>query len=169
MKLRLLLFSFLVLGLVQTVSAQMAQFKALYIYNFAKNVGWPEGDNSKDFVITVIGDNEMAVELENLTKTRKIGARSVVVKKAPMVSDASASQIIFLGSSKSSQITALATSFGTSKTLLVSDKQGHCSSGAAICFMPVDGKLQYEISARNIKKAGLSIAAKIISLGIDAD
>ncbi len=166
---KIILFSLVLFVVSQTVSAQMAQFKALYIYNFAKNVGWPEGDSGKDFIITVIGDNEMATELEKLAKTRKVGTRSVVIKQAPTAAAAEASQIVFLGSSKSSQISTLAAAQGTNKALLVSDKQGQCNSGAAICFMPVDGKLQYEISNRNIKKAGLNIAAKILQLGVEVN
>ena len=49
--------------------AQMAQFQALYIYNFAKNISWPAEDASKDLVITVIGDNELGSELTKLAKT----------------------------------------------------------------------------------------------------
>ncbi len=166
---KLLIISIFVVGLAQMANAQLAQFKALYIYNFAKNTGWPESDHDKEFIITVIADNELASELDKLSKTRKVGTRSVVVKQAATAAAAETSQIIFLGSSKSAQIGTLVATNNGKKTLLVSDKQGQCSSGASICFKPVDGKLQYEISNNNIKKAGLTIATKIVQLGTEVN
>ncbi len=166
---KLLLISVFALAISEAASAQLAQFKALYLYNFAKNVGWPESDAGKDFVITVIGDSELAAELDKLSTTRKVGLRSVVVKQANGASSAEDSQIIFLGSSKSTQISTLVSAHNADKTLIISDKKGQCSSGASISFTIVDGKLKYEISNNNIKRAGLSITARIIQLGIDAD
>ena len=85
-------------------NAQMAQFKALYLYNFAKNIGWPEADNGSDLVITVIGDNELSSELEKLAKSRMVGSRKVIVKQAATIGNLDNSQIVYLSDSKSSQI-----------------------------------------------------------------
>lgn len=164
---RIFLLSLFVFIAAVASKAQMAQFKALYLYNFAKNVGWPEGDNGNDFVITVIGDNELAGKLDELAKTKKVGNRKVVVRQAATVSSADASQIFYLGESKSAQISALVSTFGTNKALIVSGKQGHCNSGAAISFVPDGGKLNYEVCQRNVKKSGLALAAKIVQLGIE--
>ena len=47
------------MAIVGMVSAQgqMAKFQALYLLQFAKNTSWPTEDDSKPFVITVVGDN----------------------------------------------------------------------------------------------------------------
>lgn len=150
-------------------SAQMGQFKALYIYNFAKNIGWPEADSGSEFVITIVGDNELSGELEKLAKTRMIGSRKVVVRQAATVSAAGSSQIVYLGESKSGQMSQLVASQSGSKVLIVGGKPGLCFSGAGISFVPVDGKLKYEISQNNIKKFGLQVSAKILQLGIEVN
>ncbi len=168
MKKSLLLILFASL-LAVSAKAQMTQFKALYIYNFAKNVGWPEGDIGNDFVITIIGDNELAAEMQKLSATRKIGARPVVVRQAPTAAAAQPSQIFYLGESKAAQISQLVSSYGRTQALIVSGKQGQCSSGAGISFVSADGKLNYELSNNNIKKSGLSISAKIAQLGKEVD
>lgn len=165
---RMLMFACLALVSVGA-SAQMGQFKALYIYNFAKNIGWPEADSGSEFVITIVGDNELSGELEKLAKTRMIGSRKVVVRQAATVSAAGSSQIVYLGESKSGQMSQLVASQSGGKVLIVGGKPGLCSSGAGISFVPVDGKLKYEISQNNIKKFGLQVSAKILQLGIEVN
>lgn len=152
-----------------TASAQMAQFKALYVYNFAKNVGWPDSDGGSEFVITIVGDNELSSELEKLAKSRMIGSRKVVVKQAATANNVGTSQIVYLGEAKSSQMSSLVAMSLGKKTLVIGGKPGLCAQGACIAFVPVDGKLKYEISNNNIKKSGLSVAVKILQLGIEVN
>lgn len=145
--------------------SQMAQFQALYIYNFAKNISWPKEDANKNFVITVIGDNDLTIELNKLAKTKGIGSRKVIVNQVATSVDLPKSDIIFLGESKSGQINVLIKSQQNSKTLIVSGKKGQCTNGAGISFVSEGGKLNFEISSNNINNHGLLVSQKLISLG----
>lgn len=158
------------LSMATIAEGQLAKFKALYIYNFAKNIGWTDLDSQKgEFVITVVGDNEIASELEQIASSKKIGSRPVVIKKAATAAGLPKSQIIYLGESKSGQISQLVSSQSGNRVLLIAGKNGQCSQGAGISFVSKAGKLNYEISNRNIKKNDLVIAQKIIQLGIEVD
>ncbi len=168
MRKTLLLFS-LVLLFSGISKAQIAQLQALYIYNFAKNIGWPVEDSNKDFVITVIGDNQLATELNKLAATKSVGSRKVVVKELTTANGLQKSDIVYLGESKSSQMTNLITAHNDNKYLIVSGKKGHCAQGAGISFLSEGGKLKYEISNRNISKRGLQVSQKMLSLGIAVD
>ena len=150
-------------------SAQMAQFQALYIYNFAKNIGWPADDSNKDLVITVIGDNDLAAELNKLSATKSIGSRKVVVKESATPNGIQKSDIVFLGESKSGQIGALMSAQSGNKNLIVSGKRGQCSQGAGISFLSEGGKLKFEISNKNISKRGLQVSQKLLQLGTEVD
>ncbi|MBP5365941.1 MAG: YfiR family protein [Bacteroidales bacterium] len=150
-------------------NAQMAKFQALYIYNFAKNTSWPAEDNSKELTITVIGDNDVVTELSDLAKTKGVGTRKVIIKQAAASNNVTKSDIIYLGESKSNQLGALVAAQASNKTLIVCGKKGLCSSGADISFVSEGGKLNYEISPKNIQRHGLSVSQKIISLGTDVD
>lgn len=149
--------------------AQMAKFQALYVYNFAKNIGWAAEDNTRDLVITVVGDNDLIGELSNLAKTKKIGVRSVVVKEAATVNALPQSDIICLGEAKSGQIGTLVANQKDNKTLIVSGKKGQCANGASISFYTEGSKLAFEISEKNIKARGLSVLKKLLDLGTQVD
>lgn len=164
-----LLFMGLFALLCSCTYAQMSQFKALYIYNFAKNIGWPDGSTSSELVITVIGDNELHQELTKLAKTKMIGSRKVVVKESATAQGIGKSDIVYLGESKSGQIGTLVNSQAANNALIVSGKDGQCAMGAGISFVAAGGKLNFQISNRNIKKHGLQVAQKLLTLGTEVD
>lgn len=143
------------------------KFKALYLYNFAKNIGWADGNQK--IIITVIGDDDFAMELAKVTSTKRVGTHAIDVKRANNVDALPKSQIIYLGESASSMIKPLIDSQKGNKVLIVAGKDGLCQLGAGIAFKPDNGKISYEISEKNISKFGLVCSQKIILLGKSVD
>lgn len=150
---------------------QAAQFKAMYLYKFAKGVSWPNGEASKagDFIITVIGDNEMAGALKKSVASKKIGSRSIVVLEAATVGQLQKSEVVFLGESKSDQIQKLMESVNGKPILVVSGKSGWCQYGAGISFVNKGGALSYEVSNKNLQKCGLGCSQEILRSGTNVD
>lgn len=148
---------------------QAAQFKAMYLYKFAKGVSWPGASSSGDFVITIVGDNEMATALKKSVASRKIGSRGIVVLEASTITQVQKSDMIFLGESKSDQIQKLIESQNGNNVLIVSGKGGWCEYGAGISFVNKNGALAYEVSSKNLQKFGLSCSQEILRSGTNVD
>jgi hypothetical protein len=167
MKKALLLFLVITFGVMTNSWSQLAKIKSVFLLNFAKNTGWPDsGSQGSTFVITVIGDKEISTELEALAKIKQINGKTLVVNRVKQLKEIEPSQIIFLGSSKSSLMSSLNSNQKNNPVLLISDKKGLYSKGAGICFIVVNGKLRFEIKPENIERRGLSVSSKLISLGI---
>lgn len=164
---KLLLLGLLFLfGTVHKSSAQMSKFKALFLYNFTQNVDWPASATSgNEFIVTVVGDKEMASELKNLAKVKKVGTKTLVIKETNALKDIEKSHVVFLGSSKSNLMSQLKSQHEGVPVLLISSKEGLCEQGAGISFMIASGKLRYQISEANIKSQGLQVNSKLLSLG----
>lgn len=168
-KILLLMSVLCISATLHQAKAQTATFKALFLYNFTKNINWPQAGNSSELVITVLGDDEIKAELEKIAKVKKAGNKTIKVVSAKNINEIGTSHIIFLGSSKSSQMASLSAAQANKSVLLVADKKGLCSQGAAITFLTVNGKLRYEISPSQIKAQKLEVTQKIVSLGISVD
>lgn len=165
MKKIIFLAAFIITSLA--ANAQMATFQAIYILNFANNTSWPTEDKDKDFIITVIGDNELADALVKLSKTKRVANRKVIIKEVASFKELAPSQIIYLGRSKAAQIQNVRESQRGKQTLIISGKEGHCLYGAGIAFVSKGGKLNFEISPTNIAQHNLSVSKKIITLGTE--
>ncbi len=167
MKKNLLVALILFIGISTNSWSQLAKIKSVFLLNFAKNTGWPDtGTQTSTFVITVIGDKEISTELEALSKLKWINGKILEIKSVKQLKDIQPSQIIFLGSSKSSLMSSLNANQKNNPVLLISDKKGLYSKGAGICFTIIDGKLRFEIKPENIERRGLSVSSKLVSLGI---
>jgi len=160
----LLLFSF------TNLFGQAAQFKAMYLYKFAKGVSWPNAaSTTSDFVITIVGDNELAAALKKSVASRKIGSRSIVVLESATIAQIQKSDVVFLGESKSDQIQKLVDAQSGNHVLIVSGKGGWCEHGAGISFVNKNGALAYEVSNKNLQKFGLSCSQEILRSGTNVD
>lgn len=149
------------------VSGQTAQFKALFLYNFAQNINYPEQSLNGKFVITVIGEPEIASELKELAKSRKVGSHTLIVKESNSIDNIEESQIIYLASRLSNQMSALQSGQKGKPVLLVGNQEGLHAQGAGISFIMVEGKLRFEICPKNIEGHGIKCSSKLTSLGID--
>ncbi len=158
---------FLVIFFVGVMAnAQVAKMQALYLFQFAKNVGWPEADANKDFVVAVVGDSEVASELRSIASNKRVGSRAIEIREVNSAKDLDGVSIVYVSSNKASQLGSYYSSLYNKPTLLVSGEKGQCSNGASISFCKIAGnKLGFEVSERNIKKSGLSITPKLLNLG----
>ncbi len=160
-----LIFLTLLLFATLATQAQMAKFQALYLLQFAKNTSWPQEDDGKPFIITVVSDNALASELKSIAGNKKVGNRQVSIVEAATPSGLAKSDIIFLGESKNNQMTSLVNAQAGNKVLIVGASKGLCSNGAGITFVPNGGKLNFEINEANINRNGLKVAPRLFQLG----
>jgi hypothetical protein len=159
---------FLLIGLFGSfvVSAQEDMFKALFMYNFTKYLEWPSEYKNGDFVITVVGNSGLVAELEKLASKKKVGNQTIVVNKVNNASEIGKSHIVYLTTSKSSELGTLKSSLSTKPTLIVTDKNGLAKEGAGINYVMQDGKQKFEINPGAVESTGLKLHNSLVALGI---
>ncbi len=157
----------ILLCLTLSLTGQQSMFKALFMFNFAKYIEWPNLSNQNEFIIAIYGNDEITPELQKLASTKKINNKPIVVKIVKSPEEASNAQLFYIPESKSGDINSITSFFSNKQTLLVSDKKGACSEGTAINYTMQNGKLKYEICRKNIESHQLKVDQKLISLGIE--
>ena len=151
---------------LSTTLAQNEMFKALFMYNFTKNVEWPADMRQGDFVIVVFGDSPVFGELEKIASTKKVGQQNIVVKKVTSVGAIDKCHMLYLPEGKSGDFGSVLSKTEGKPTLLVTDKSGLAQQGACINYVIVGGKLNFEINKSRFQKQGLQMASALANLGI---
>ncbi len=163
-KLLLLFFAVLLSGTVQA-GTQTAKVQALFIFQFAKYTGWPKEDAGKPFVISIVGDEDVADELRKATQGKSVGGRGIDVVSVASVSSLPTSDIIFLGDGMSGWMNKVANDQADRHVLIIGGTSGLCSHGASVTFVSGGNKLTFEISERNMARHGLHMAPKLVAMG----
>jgi hypothetical protein len=162
MKKILIFFALLMIGTsaVKAQGTSLPTAKSKFIYNFTNFFQWPISVRSGDFVIGVIGSDNLYDALSDYTKGKKVITQNIAVKKFSNASNASDAHILFVSKFKVKQLDNL--SKGDIKnTLLISDSQKGIEKGAAINFIQVGNRLRFEFASSNVSKSGLKFSSRI--------
>jgi hypothetical protein len=134
----------------------MTKYLSNCLFNFSRNINWPEENKSGDFIITIVGDKELYQEMSKLTQNMKVGMQPIVVKYFSTVGELSGyQQMVFVDSWQAGKIGMLVQKINGSHTLIVSETEGTLEKGAAINFIPVNGVMKFEINKDNLKRSNL--------------
>jgi len=152
-----------------TVFAQDRPVHELYsmmVFNFVKYVQWPANDDSKEFVIGVVGNNDIYNTLNTWYGGKPKGAKTYVIKKFSNASEVTDCQVVFIDRSKSGEFEAINNKVKGKGTLVVTDRNGLGSKGSCINFKTVDEKLKFELNRQAIETSNLKVSSALTNMAI---
>lgn len=148
------------------VFGQDEMFKALFMYNFTKDIQWPVAYTQGDFVIGVIGSSPIIDELNKIAEKKKVGNQTIVVKQFNSSGEIGKCHMVYIPTNKSSMLGDVVSKLDGKPTVVISDGPGLANQGAAINYIKVDGKQKFEINTATLTKNGLKVTQFLTSLGI---
>jgi hypothetical protein len=163
---RMIITMLFFLFLSSSVNAQNEKFKALFLYNFIKNVEWPQTYKQGDLIIGVMGNSPIIKELETITSSQRAGNQAMKVKVFSNPEEISGCHLVYIAPNKGSTIPQIASKTGSTATLIISDSKGGIQQGSAINFLMDGDKLKFEISKQHIELRGLKVSASLLNLGV---
>jgi hypothetical protein len=141
--------------------------KAAYVYNFARFVYWnvPKGDSiGKPINIYVLGSDTIGRLIEDLTK-KQSNFRSIkvhiIAKKSNILYNC---QILFIGQSEEGRLQMIFNEIKGRDILTVSEINDFAKRGGMIGFIKDEGKVKIEVNLNTVRKAGLSMSAKLLEI-----
>ena len=160
-------------GLVMTIGSSafaqerpMHEVYSMMVFNFVKYVQWPVNDNSKEFVIGVVGNNDIFTTLTTWYGGKAKGTKTYVIKKFNSAAEVTDCQVIFIDRSKSGEFAAVNEKVKGKGTLVVTDRNGLGSKGSCINFKTVDEKLRFELNQQAIEASNLKVSSSLTSMAI---
>ena len=139
---------------------------SMMVFNFVKYVQWPASDESKEFVIGVMGNSEIFNTLNSWYGGKQKGNKIYIIKKFNNASEMTDCQVVFIDRSKSGEFEAVNNKVKGKGTLVVTDRNGLGSKGSCINFKTVDEKLKFEINQASMNGAALKVAGQLSSMAI---
>jgi hypothetical protein len=139
---------------------------SMMVFNFIKYVQWPSQDKSHEFVIGVVGNEEVFNKLNSWYGGKPNGSKTYVIKKFASASEVTDCQLVYIDKSKSSEFEAIETKLKGKNTLVVTNKSGLGAKGSCINFKTVDDKLKFELNKSAMEAANLKVSGSLTAMAI---
>ncbi len=144
----------------------MHEIHAQMIYNFIKYIQWPNETEAGDFVVGVMGDDDMLKTLKGWYDGKPKGAKKYVIKKLNTADEAASCAVVYLGKSKSKEIENIKTAIVGKSVLTVSDGFNLGQKGSCINFKIIDGKLKFELNQASVAASSLKVSSQLSGMAI---
>jgi len=142
------------------------QVKALFLFNFAKYVDWPdEAFDSPNAPITIglIGENKFGDYLVHAVEGKTIGGRPLEVRSIKGAEELPQCHILFISSSEK-MVAELLKKLQDLPVLTVGEQDQFTQLGGIIGFLKKDGKIRLDINLKAARQANLKISSKLLSV-----
>lgn len=154
---------------VTTVSAQERpthEIHAAMLYNFIKYVQWPDEGADGEFVVGVIGEDNVFNTLKQWYDGKPKGSKKYVIKKLSSSLEASTCQVVYVGKTKSKEFENVKNSVTGKSILTITDGNGLGEKGSCINFKVIDGKLRFELNQGVVTGSNLKVSGQLSSMAI---
>jgi len=154
---------------ITTVSAQQRpthEIHAAMLYNFIKYVQWPDEGSGGEFVVGVIGEDDVFNTLKQWYDGKPKGSKKYVIKKLSSSLEASTCQVVYVGKTRSREFENVKNSVTGKSILTITDGNGLAEKGSCINFKIVDGKLRFELNQGVVTGSNLKVSGQLSSMAI---
>jgi hypothetical protein len=161
-----LLLMVLCVSYTQAQERPTHEIHAAMLYNFIKYVQWPNEAEAGDFVVGVIGDENVFNTLKTWYDGKPKGSKKYVIKKLSDAAEAGDCQVVYIGKSKSRDFDSIKTSTTGKSILTITDANGLGQKGSCINFKVIDGKLKFELNQATVTSSNLKVSSQLSSMAI---
>jgi len=140
--------------------------QAVYLFDFAKFVRWPEGEEHSTLTICVAGQKGYASSLTRLAKGEQIDSRPLAVRVVQTAADVTGCDILFVGISAKDQETAMLAATAGKPVLTVSDIPGFLDSGGMIQFVVIDQRVRFSVDLRSATHSGIGLSSELLKVAV---
>jgi len=137
-----------------------------FLYNFAKNIRWPQEDRLNSFQWVIYGrDEALATALNQLSTTKKVRGKRIVSLQSTSLDDLKKAHLIYVPNQYINDVKKIHEVINGHACLLVTDRYSDQRLIMINLFDTDAGTLTIEINKANIINHGLVVMDNIILLG----
>lgn len=141
--------------------------KALFIFNIAKYVEWPDSSFSgtnAPITIGIVGKDRFGSELRNVVANRHVDERSFTILHFTAEDDFRGCQILFISNSEDSRTGTILSKVAGLPVLTVGEDTAFSRAGGMIEMALKTDQVRLEINRAAANRAGLKISSRLLSI-----
>jgi hypothetical protein len=142
------------------------EIHAAMIFNFLKYIQWPDEGAGGDFVVGVIGEDDVFNTLKGYYDGKPKGSKKYAIKKLSDPSEAASCSVVYIGKSRSKDFDNIKNATSGKPVLTITDSFNLGKKGSCINLKVVDGKLKFEINQASVSSASLKVSGQLTSMAI---
>ena len=150
------------MAMAQQSGQAVDRIKAAYIYNFAKFVELPGGDD-KSIRLCVLGRDDLNGSMQALNR-RVAQGREILVRRDVTLEQVKDCSIAFVGEADARLLSAAARQLGASPVLLVSDAKQAVDQGAHLSLIFNDDRVEFDVNLQHLQKSGIKASSQMLKL-----
>jgi hypothetical protein len=163
---------FVLIGFLAAFSAQAQTEKPIHeihaamIFNFLKYIQWPDEGAGGEFVVGVIGEDDVFNTLKGYYDGKPKGSKKYAIKKISDPSEAASCSVVYIGKSRSKDFDNIKNATSGKPVLTITDSFNLGKKGSCINLKVIDGKLKFEINQASVTAASLKVSGQLTSMAI---
>jgi len=141
------------------------QLKAVFLYNFAQFIEWPESafaTADSPLVIGVLGESPIGSNLEITVRGEKLRKRPLVVEHYRRVDEIRNCHILFVSPSAGPNSKQILMAVQGRPVLTVGDTEGFSQGGGMIRFLTEARRIHFQVNVEATRAARLVISSKLL-------
>ncbi len=142
------------------------EMHAMMLYNFIKYIQWPNESEAGDFVVGVMGEDDVFNTLKSWYDGKPKGTKKYVIKKLTSSAEAGECSVVYLGKTKNKEFENIKTASAGKPVLTITDSFNLGQKGSCINFRVIDGKLKFELNQGSVNSANLKVSGQLTSMAI---
>ena len=166
MIIRTLVFMLVGMTAVNAQERPTHEIHAAMLYNFIKYVQWPDEGAGGEFVVGVIGEDDVYNTLKQWYDGKPKGSKKYVIRKLSSSAEAAGCQVVYVGKSKSREFENVKNNVNGKSILTITDGNGLAEKGSCINFKVIDGKLRFELNQGVVTSSNLKVSGQLSSMAI---
>jgi hypothetical protein len=138
--------------------------KAVFLYRFAGYVQWPMTDGPSQFVVAVMGADDVAARLQSLLPDHSIHGLPAAVRRIRGLEELGSAQMLYIGPGYGGNLAALTARLRGRPVLVVTDRDGALDAGSMVNFLMQSGHVRFEVSMVAARQARLVISSDLLAV-----
>jgi hypothetical protein len=154
-------------GAAEDAASLEQRVKAAFLYQFASYVEWPAlsfAQPDTPVTIAVMGAEQLAAELKQLSAGRTVGGRKVEVRQVRPGDTLAGINILFIGSAENARLAQVVQTAKSRPMLIVTEADGALTQGSMINFVIVDRRVRFEVALDSVERSGLKLSSRLLAV-----